>query len=243
MKIHVLYDGKNIQLKDKKVNKFILLAIFFSFTTNASIIDDLNQDDLAKLDKGENIVKTTEIKGLVWPEITIYQKIEATSLEAVAIFYALDYQKEYIPNLIKSDVVKEETPTKVFASYELKMPWPISNSKYTHGHELTYQADHSSYKVRWWMVESTSTEKVEGSATFETYNQQAIMKYQALVVPKSFFASFVKSRMLEDVEKSLNATREAIKRAKKENKEILHKYISFIENALKGKFSYTNEQN
>lgn len=223
----------------KFLGHFSLFLTLITFDAQAQLLSsNLTKSEIKKLEKGEMLLKTKEVKDLVWPEITIYQKIEATPLESVAIFYALDHQKNYIPNLIKSDVVKEETPTRVWAEYELSMPWPLSNSKYLHGHELGHLKAQEIYSVKWWMIESNSTEKVEGEARFQKFNNDTLMEYKAIVVPKSFLASFVESKMLEDVKASLKVTKDEVLRAKKEDQNLLNKYVSFIENALSGKFSY-----
>ncbi|EQC46046.1 hypothetical protein [Bacteriovorax sp. Seq25_V] len=222
--------------------KYIITLLLFSFLThsaeNIKISSLLNQSELSQIKSGEMIIKKKEIKGLVWPEITFYSYIPATALESVAIFYALDHQRNYIPNLIKSEVISEESPTRVIVDYELKLPWPLSNSKYRHGHDLEASKDLSQYKVNWWMIKSSNTEKVEGDATFESFEGGTIMRYRSLVVPKSIFANFVESKMVDDVKSSLMATSKEISRVKKQDRSLLFKYVSFIENALSGKFSY-----
>lgn len=224
-----------------KLTKILLFFTFSFFYINAVanfIPEVLSPEEIARLDQGEIVLHKKNIKDLTWPELTIYLKIDASPLESVAIFYALDHQKNYIPNLIKSDVVKEETPTRVYAQYELKLPWPIPNSKYLHGHELAHLKTDEDYVVKWWMVESSSTKKVEGQAAFEPYKNSTVMIYRSIVEPKSFFASFVESNMISDVQKSLIATKEEIIRTKKEDQNLLNKYVSFIQAAFSGKFSY-----
>ncbi len=182
------------------------------------------------------LVKTEKSKG-AWPIVSLYQVIDASPLESVAIFYALDYQKEYVPNLIVSEVVKMVSPTIAHTKYEMKMPWPISNSTYIHASELSAQKP-SSYKVRWWMVESSSAEKVDGYAIFIPYKDKTLMKYWAHVKPKSFLASFVKNKMVEDVTSSLIATKKEIEEVKINKKDILRKYVTYIDDALSGKKVY-----
>jgi len=222
--------------------KMIIALLALSTLTQASIelniSKNLNQLELQKLANGEMVIKTKEIKEMVWPELTFYVLIPATPLESVSIFYALDHQKNYIPNLLKSDVVAQDTPSQATVEYELKLPWPLSNSRYTHGHQLEASKDLSSYKVSWWMIKSSNTEKVQGDATFQAYQGKTLMMYRSLVAPKSIFANFVESKLVKDVQKSLEATSNEIKRVKNSDRNLLIKYVSFIEDALSGKFSY-----
>ena len=84
----------------------------------------------------------------------------------------------------------------------MNLPWPIPNNRYIHGHELIKHADND-YEVTWWMIESNSAKKVEGSARFYRFEGQTYMHYQSLVVPDSSFASLLKNSMLSDVQETL----------------------------------------
>lgn len=213
----------------------LLAATQLSFAD--SLPFNLSKTEIETLNKDSFIIKTKKVKNLPWPEVQFYQKINTTSLEAAAVFSAFEHQKNYIPNLIKSHVVSQKSPVETHVEYEMEMPWPLSNSKYLHGHLLTY-SEKEGYKVKWWMEKSNSTEKVEGSAVFHNYNGTTLMKYSSLVIPKSFIAPLIKSLMLKDLQKSMLITKKEIERVKRENKDLLRKYVSFINDALSGKFTY-----
>lgn len=193
---------------------------------------------------GEKIKpQTKEIKGEVWPEVKAQVLIKASALESVAIFAAYDYQQEYVPDLIDSEVISEEitaTTNDTHVRYTLKMPWPLGNSKYVHAHELS-QPEKDTYKVKWSMIKSDSAEKVEGDAVFKPHPENAnytLMTYTSLVSPKSFFAGIFRDLMVEDVTKSLKAIRSTTEALVQKNPGLVKTYTDKIGDVLSGKKAY-----
>lgn len=217
----------------------LLLALGFSPMAKAqkdSPIKELTRDEIAALEKGELIQKTKEVPGSAWPEITQYLIIEASPLESMGIFSALDYQQAYVPNVIKSKPVKHISPVEVLTEYEMHVPFPLSNAHYTHGSVVhNYEED---YELTWYKVESSSTEEVTGSAYFSPYKNGTLFRYRSYIRPKSIFGSLVKKLMLKDVKKSIDSIRKHIEKLKRENSPLLSKYSEFIKNAIKGEFVY-----
>jgi hypothetical protein len=196
----------------------------------------LSASEIQQLKEGKQVVKTVELKGMKWPKVILYQAIKATPLESLAVFYAIDHQKNYVPNLAKSEVIIQKNPLHTEVSYIMEMPWPISDSVYIHSHQLSRPKD--GYLVTWKMIKSNSTEKVEGSAHFSNFESGTLMKYQALVEPKSFIASFLKSTMIKDVKKSMELTRQEVIKIKKSNRKLMGEFVKRIDDALSGKFTY-----
>lgn len=184
-----------------------------------------------------------EIKDEVWPELHIKALINADPLGAAGIFAAYDYQKSYVPGVLKSDVVKEEVEGKenvTDVSYVLDMPWPLSDSHYTHGHILT-SPEEGSYKVSWYIVKSDSAEMIKGSALFSphpTEKGKTLLTYISLVRPKSFLAGIFKKIMVGDVIKSLTAIKETTEGLIKKDPSFVEKYRDKIRQVLSGKRAY-----
>lgn len=226
----------------KKTIITLLLSLFsatYSFEVKAQKINlakELTEAETKTLQEGKLVVKIQEIKDSAWPEITYYALIEASPLEAVGIFAAYDIQKDYIPNVIKSTVVKHITATDVHTEYEHHVPFPLSNAHYTHGAKLFhYEND---YEMTWYMVKSTSTDEVRGSAYFTPAAGKTLFRYHSYIKPKSIFGGLVKKIMLKDVEKTISAIRGHIEKLKRENSPLVTKYSEFINRALKGEFVY-----
>ncbi|PIK15240.1 hypothetical protein [Halobacteriovorax sp. JY17] len=197
----------------------------------------IKEKDFPLLEQGKQILYKEKVNANPWPRIHIYQIVDATPLETLAIFLALDHQKNYLPNVLVSTPVKHIGPTEVYTSYELELPWPLSNSHYTHASDFKKVSD-TEYTAKWWMITSESAESVEGSAKFKAYKGKTLMEYHSLVKPKSFLAGLVKSSMLEDTLASIEAVRAEIKRVKKEDQSLLRKYEKVITDSLKGINAY-----
>jgi hypothetical protein len=140
----------------------------------------ISADQTTKLNKYEMVTTTKEKKGKTWPIVEMRRIVRASPLSSVAIFLALDHQKEYVPNLIKSVPAKHVSPTEVHTDYEMELPWPLTNSVYTHASKLFKKRD--CYRVTWYMVKSNSAETVEGFASFCPHPKGTYMEYQILRV-------------------------------------------------------------
>lgn len=221
--------------------KTILLLLALSLTPVAhaqksSVLSELSKDELGLLDKGELIQKIKDVEGSAWPEITHYLLVDASPLESMGIFSALDYQREYVPNVIKSKPIKHITAVEVLTEYEIHTPFPLSNAHYTHGSVVhNYELD---YELTWYKVESSATEIVLGSAYFSPYQNKTLFRYRSYIKPKSMFGSLVKKIMLKNVQESVESIRVHIEKLKRENSPLLAKYSEFIRRALKGEFVY-----
>ena len=192
-------------------------------------------------EKGFILNTLAKKKDQVWPEIEVWAFIEAPALVSVAIFAAYDYQKEYIPNLIKSEVVGQPSPTEVHVSYELDLTWPIPNQLYTHGHHFSSpEKDH--YLVRWFMVKSNSMKAVDGFAYFRPYQlgdrQGTLMTYRSLAEPQSSWVGILGRFMVKDVERSLRTTVTTIENLHAKKNPLVERYTIKIRRALNGQKAY-----
>lgn len=207
------------------------------FAQKTDVAKDLTLEELSTVIKGELLVKTREIEGSAWPEITVYSFVQGTNaLEAMGLFSALDYQKEYVPNILKSKPVKHISAVEVLTEYEMDVPFPLSNAHYTHGSVVHQYGD--DYELTWYKVTSTSTEEVKGSAYFSSHSGGALFRYRSYIKPKSIFGSLVKKIMLKDVKNTILAIRSHMEKLKKENSPLVSKYSGFITRALNGEQVY-----
>ncbi len=198
--------------------------------------NDLSPAELSNLENGEQVMKTKEVEGSAWPEITIYSLIEASPLETMGIFSALDYQKNYVPNVIKSKPIKHISATEVLTEYEMHVPFPLSNAHYVHGSIVhRYEND---YELTWYKVSSTSTEEVRGSAYFSFYKSKTLFRYRSYIRPKSIFGGLVKKMMFKDVQKTISSIKEHTEKLKKEHSDLIERYSNHITRALSGEFVY-----
>ena len=236
---HCLLRQPIINLKIKNFYMvFLIFHILFSSTSFSSLsFENISEQEINKLSHNSFVLKSKKVSGKVWPEIHVKAYLKAKPLEAVAIFAAYDLQKTYVPNLVGSEVVKQEPPNEAHVDYKMDLPWPLGYSYYIHGHKLT-QPTKNSYQVRWFLVKSDAADEVKGVALFEPYKDGSLMSYKAFVDPKSFFAGVLKDLMVKDVNITIQAIIDAIEKYRAEPKNILPTYKQKILSALNGKKAY-----
>lgn len=198
-----------------------------------------NKKDYLTLRERGFVIKKKNVNKSAWPELTFYFQVDASPLQTIAVFAAFEHQVNYVPGLLKSKVIKQETPVLVHTDYEMNMPWPIPNSKYVHASHLK-QLDNDTYRMEWYMIKSNSADIVKGYAEFYPRDGKTIFKYQSFINPKSFLAGLFKKTMIKDVQTSLEAIRAEAEKLKGTSKG--NEFVGLISKALSGKFAYPNGQ-
>lgn len=211
---------------------FTLFVFFSGAATGDSALADTHGRDL-KLQE----IKRPDKNG-PWPEFLVEVTIHATPLESVAIYYALDHQKDYVPGVIKSVVTSQPNPLEAITDYEFATPWPLPNSVYTNGSKL-HQVAQSHYKVNWWMITNNSADETTGYAEFiPTKNNMTKLIYRSYVSPKNFLATFFKGRAKEDIKNTILTIKKHIEDLKKQKSPLLQKYVRIIQDSLNNKYTY-----
>lgn len=217
----------------------IFIFMIFSSLAQAqkvSLIAELSIGEIEKIEAGELVLKTQDKSGSAWPEITLYTLVEASPLESMGIFSALDYQKDYVPNVLVSNPIKHISSVEVITQYELRVPFPLSNAHYTHG-SIVHQYE-KDFELTWYRVSSTSTDEARGSAYFTNYKNKTLFRYRSYIKPKSIFGSLVKKIMLKDVQSTVKAIKDHIEKLKKANSDKIPHYSALITRSLNGEFVY-----
>jgi hypothetical protein len=217
---------------------FLSLTLFAnsSFAQKCAIQTELSNADWDKLKNNDIIFKQKVVEKAAWPEVTMYLLMDVTPIEAMGIFSALDYQQEYTPNVIKSKPIRQISPTEVLTEYEMHLPFPLPNAVHVHG-SIVHRYDED-YELTWYMVESSSTEEVKGSAYFTPVQGKTLFRYRSFIRPKSIFGPLVKELMLKDIKKTISTIRDHILKLKNEKSPLLVKYSEYISRALNGEFVY-----
>jgi hypothetical protein len=209
---------------------------FIAYAEKTILQTELSPSEIVKLKNNELILKIKEVEKSAWPELTVFVLVDSTPLESMGIFSALDYQHVYVPNVISSRPIKNISATEILTEYEMHVPFPLPNAIYTHGSIINKYED--DYELTWYMVKSTSTEEVKGSAYFTQFQGKTLFRYKSFIRPKSMFGALVKSIMVSDVKKTIMAIRAHIIKLKNEKSPLLLKYSEYISRSLNGEFVY-----
>jgi hypothetical protein len=220
----------------------ILTLLLYCLPGLGMSLQDLSKEEIELVKGGELLVKKKSIKNESWAELYVYSYIESTAIEAAAIFAAYDHQQDYVPKMLKSKVLDQPKPHQAIVEYELRLPWPLTNSKYTHKVSLSkLSKDH--YKINWISLKSSDTDEMNGEASFINTKEGTLWLYRSFVKPSSFLAGLFERSMVKDVGFSLRAIRKHIQFIKTKNAPLMKKYVEFINKSLAGKFVYRDKVN
>jgi len=219
-------------MKKQFLFSLILLPIAaFPFSSK-----DMPDNDIDKLKKGELILIKRDVTKSVWPELTLYKKIDATPLEAAAIFMAFDHQKNYILDIVKSRPISMDSPTSIVVEYERKNPWPVPDEDYTNIH--WFKKLPNGYHIKWQGLKSDNTEKVVGEAYFVDFGGKTLLRYTIEVHPKLKIAGMFTGTMISKTKESVEGIASYIEFSKSNKPDLMKKYKKMLSDSFKGIWSY-----
>lgn len=203
----------------------LIMCASFSFSMTPS--EELNQTELARLTNNELIVHSKEIPKCPWPELTVFTLINVSPVEAAALFSNYQDQKQYIPDLIKSDPTRRLAGNEIIVDFEMQNQWPLANSKYSTGNVFN-RLDNNEYQICWYLVESNSLIDSKGTVQFIPYGKKTLLKYQSFIHPDSKLASVFASKVKGRITKTVQAIVTYIEETKKKNPEKIRKLITSL---------------
>jgi hypothetical protein len=205
----------------------LLISLYASFGSATTPSAELNQAELARLTNKELIIHSKEISSCPWPEITVFALIDVSPVEAAALFANYQDQKKYIPDLVKSDPARRIADNEMIVDFEMRLPWPLANSKYSTGN-IFYTLPNNEYQVCWYLVESDTLIDSKGIVQFIPYAKKTLLKYQALIHPDSKFASVFSSRAKPAVTKTVQAIVSYVEEIKRTNPEKVQELVKLL---------------
>jgi ribosome-associated toxin RatA of RatAB toxin-antitoxin module len=184
----------------------ILIAIILSMTSLSSFAlrTKLSPADLEKLKKGKELEKVEELKNEVFPRVTLINIIPHTPKENMKVFSDFNNHKKFIPGLKKSKIVKVNGNSTDVA-FEMEMPI-VDNTEYTTRNTVVYEGNDAI--LTWDLVKSKDVKKTKGMVMFEELDGKTLFTYVSHITPDSSMAWAVKSRVLPDVKKNIEAVKE-----------------------------------
>lgn len=184
--------------------KKILFATLVSLPFTAfAFRAPLSPAELEKLKKGEEITRVEELKGEVFPRVTLINIIPHTPKENMKVFSDFENHKNFIPNLLKSKIVKHEGDVTDVA-FEMNMPI-VSNTKYTTRHWVKYEGNDAI--LNWDLVKSDQMKETKGMVMFEEFEGKTLFTYVTHITPESSLAWTVKGRVVPDTKETMKAVR------------------------------------
>jgi hypothetical protein len=174
-----------------------------------------------------------------WPSVTIFQRINATSEESVAVFFDYGNQVKYIPHLTKS-VPSFVSKTVYDVSYQVKLPfipsWMGGTENYTVRDELVTSDNGHAYEVKWNLIpgHGETTKSSIGSAKFEDLGGATLLVYNSYIVPGRTGADFgfVVDGAKDSVKKAVTSIAKQVEKEKSDDKVLLQTQLEKLKEAF-----------
>jgi len=178
----------------------------------ADILSEVPKADRAELAEGEVVVKSKTIAGKPWPELSLYQVVNASPKVVWNLFTDYDSAATYTPNLIDAKVIATNPDGSKDVQFTVKVP-VLQKISYTVRNSYIQKPNYS--EVDWTLLKSPLAKSSDGSLRIEPYGKgQTLMCYTNLCVPVTNLVAGLKNQALNEAKATVAAiTAEAERRA------------------------------
>ena len=177
----------------------LLFSLIFSLSSFATR-NDLTPQELNNLQKGQSVKRVMNLKGKDWPQVTIMMIIPHSPKQNMDVFKNFESHKNFIPDLIKSEIIRKISEKEIDVAFEMKMPWPLSKSVYSSKHFIEEKGEDR--LLSWKLIKSNQMKASEGKVIVETFEGKTLFTYTNHITPDSSFAGMFKDRVEGDIEKT-----------------------------------------
>lgn len=144
--------------------------------------EGLTAAERRQLGRDELIVKTCQVDGYPWPQVTVYRWVAASPEEVVAVYTDFDSQAGYLPRLAESRVVERLSRNSFHVSYEYEVTGP--NERYTV--LAVVSRSPGGYRVTWDLITARYARRLSGQLRVEAQAAGALIQYSNVVDPGFF---------------------------------------------------------
>ena len=167
----------------------------------------ISNEDMAAIQKGEQILCTEDVSGSSWPRVYIYQRVEATPEEAAAVMFDVEASTQYIPSMKYAKIKNFVDAKTLEVDYTMSVP-VLSDENYTVKDILSTVTDSTGgkgYRFDWSKIRADSAKEIIGSAVLTQLGTGTLISYINFVKPGMAFAGLFKGRAIEQVKIGVQA--------------------------------------
>lgn len=206
------------------------LSLVNAFAGGGLIVDDLNSSQLGQVKSGQMITITEEVEGKPWPKVKCYRLVKATPEETAAVFFDYKHAKDFVPNVLKSEISLQVSPTIAEVDYGIDVPI-LPDEYYTVRNTLT-TGGADCYKFHWKLVRAIQTKDSEGTFRAEPFEGGTIISYHNLVTPGSSMAGLLRGKALSQMKETVEAIATRVEKEKTTMPADLKRQVGALEKAL-----------
>jgi hypothetical protein len=179
------------------------MVLLFSTGLRADLVKEVPKSQRDELAEGQTVVKSTDIAGLPWPQLSLYRVVNAPPSVVSDLFTDYDAAPSYTPGLISADVIATNPDGTKDVRYTVKVP-VIQRTNYVVRN--TYQQQGSNFTVSWKLLQSSLAKRSDGSLRIEPYDgDRTLLCYTNLCVPITNLVSGLKNQALVEAKNTVLA--------------------------------------
>jgi len=214
----------------------LLVAIIIGLLAGCSccqggLMNELAAGHQSQVKKGEQIAISEVITGKPWPRVKIYRTVDATPEEVAAVFCDFDNAKDYVPNVLKSNVANRVSPSVLDVDYGLNVPI-LPDEFYTTRNALKSPAPNF-YRIDWKLLRAVQTKDSVGCLRIEPFEGKTLICYENLVTPGSSMAGLLKGKALQQMGETVAAIAARVESQKTSRPEDLKREVEALREMLK----------
>ena len=194
---------------------FVVL-LFFASSVFADIVREVPKSQRAALAGGQTVVKSTDIEGAPWPQLSLYRVVNARPSVVSDLFTDYNSAPSYTPGIISAQLIANNPDGTKDVRYTVKVPI-LQKINYTVRN--TYASSGETYTVSWKLIQSPLAKQSDGSLRIEPYTGgRTLLCYTNLCVPITNLVAGLKNQALAEAKNTVLAlSAEAERRANRAN--------------------------
>lgn len=178
-------------------------VFFMAVSLMADLVKEVPKSQRDELAEGQTVVRSTDIPGLPWPQLSLYRVVNAPPSVVANLFTDYDAAPSYTPGLLNAQVVSTNPDGTKDVRYTVKVP-VIQRTSYMVRN--TYLKQGSNYTVSWKLLQSPLAKQSDGSLRIEPYDgNRTLLCYTNLCVPITNLVSGLKNQALVEAKNTVLA--------------------------------------
>ena len=196
--------------------KTLLCFLLFGTTVFADLVKEVPKSQRDELAEGQTVVKSTDVAGAPWPQLSLYRVVNAPPWVVSDLFTDYDAAPSYTPGILSARVIANNPDGTKDVRYTVKVP-VLQKISYTVRN--TYASSGQTYTVSWKLLQSPLAKQSDGSLRIEPYDgDRTLLCYTNLCVPITNLVAGLKNQALVEAKNTVLAlATEAERRANKAN--------------------------
>lgn len=178
-------------------------VFLFAALLHADLVKEVPKSERDELAAGQTVVKSTDMPGLPWPQLSLYRVVNAPPDLVEDLFTDYNAAPSYTPGLLRAQVIATNPDGTKDVRYTVKVP-VIQRTSYVVRN--TYQKQGDDFMVSWTLVQSPLAKRSDGSLRIQPYGtDRTLMCYTNLCVPITNLVSGLKNQALAEAKNTVLA--------------------------------------